>query len=280
VQSFNNEMLTKLGRIHNAEEALKAFHIAREAGFKKINLDLMYGLPGQSIEQAMQDLSTAIKLQAEHLSWYQLTLEPNTLFASNPPKQMPADDSLVDFSDKGIALLAQNDYQRYEISAFSRETERQQTAKNQCWHNVNYWQFGDYLAIGAGAHSKITRADTQQITRTSKKRNPKNYMASSDFIQTQKTLSPSELPLEFMMNAMRLKQGVELDLFANATGLSFTLIQPIVNQLIQSELLVIHDKRLKPTDKGFDYLNDILVEFMPENFPQPEKTKIINIKQL
>jgi len=274
VQSFSDPMLKRLGRIHSAEEAIKAFHIARDAGFNNINIDLMYGLPGQSIEQALQDLSSAIKLSPEHLSWYQLTLEPNTLFASQPPKQMPAEDSLIDFSDSGISLLTENNYQRYEISAFSKN------AKNQCWHNINYWQFGDYLAIGAGAHSKITRADTQQITRTNRKRNPKDYLATEQFIQSEKTLSPSELPLEFMMNAMRLKQGVERGLFSQVTGLSDQIILPIVNKLIKAELLKIKDNYLMPTATGFNYLNEILIEFMPENFSKLDASNKINIKQL
>jgi len=275
VQSFDDQFLSSLGRIHSSNEAVNAFEIARNAGFKNINLDLMYALPNQTISQAMDDLTIATKLKPEHLSWYQLTLEPNTAFHHRPPKLMPDDDLLADISEAGLDFLQQQNYQRYEISAFSFN------GQHNSWHNTNYWQFGDYLGIGAGAHGKITRADTQQITRTSKYRSPKDFLdQQKPFIAQNKIIKPQELPIEFMMNAMRLKNGVEQGLFFQTTGLLLSQIQHAVKQCEQRGLLVKTNNQIKPTETGFKFLNDILSEFMEENFPKLSKQERIVIKEV
>jgi len=271
-QSFNNQFLSSLGRIHSSEEAIKAFEIARQAGFANINLDLMYALPNQTISQAMDDLSIAVKLKPEHLSWYQLTLEPNTAFHHSPPKLMPNEDLLADISDAGLDFLQQQNYQRYEISAFSRN------GQFNSWHNTNYWQFGDYLGLGAGAHGKITRADTQQIIRASKRRSPKDYLdQQKSFIAQSRIIKPQELPIEFMMNAMRLKNGVDKNLFFQTTGLLLSQIEHVIKQCEERGLLVKTQTRIKPTETGFKFLNEILSEFMEENFPKLNQRKQITI---
>ncbi len=274
VQSFDNAFLTTLGRIHNGDEAKRAFDIARQAGFHNINLDLMYALPKQSLAQAIQDLNMAISLQPEHLSWYQLTLEPNTLFYHQPPP-LPEDELICDMADAGIELLANNNYQQYEVSAYSK------SGQHCSQHNLNYWQFGDYLGIGAGAHGKITRADEQTITRKSKRRNPRDYLdPNKSIIDTQKKIPQQELPLEFMMNAMRLKNGVEQSLFFETTGLLLNQIQPVLNKAVDQGLLELTENRIKPSAQGYRFINETLELFMPENFPQLETSKKIQFKSL
>ena len=261
VQSFNDEFLKTLGRIHNSEQALRAIQTARNAGFKNLNIDLMYALPNQSIEQAMSDLSQAISLQPEHLSWYQLTLEPNTAFHHSPPPKMANDDLVADISEKGLELLSLNEYKRYEVSAFSKNGEYN------CWHNMNYWQFGDYLGIGAGAHGKITRADTQQITRKSKKRSPKDYLNNDKpFIESSHSLAAQQMPFEFMLNTLRLSDGVETKSFFERTGIDVLAIDKIMNNLRSKELLIKDKNRIQTTPLGFQYLNQVLSEFSDDNF--------------
>lgn len=275
VQSFNNEFLSTLGRIHQADEAVKAFEIARLSGFKNVNIDLMYALPNQSIEQALSDLKIAISLKPEHLSWYQLTLEPNTAFYHSPPKQMATDHLLADIGEAGLNLLQKNDYQRYEISAFNLN------GKSPSWHNTNYWQFGDYLGIGAGAHGKITRADTQQIIRTSKRRSPKDYLNKrKSYIDQTRIIKPQELPLEFMMNAMRLKKGVDVSSFQSRTGIMFSQIESAIQKCREQGLLELETKRILPSDTGFIFLNNILSEFMEDNFPKLNNNETIQFKEL
>ncbi len=276
VQSFNDQFLSTLGRIHQADEAISAFEIARNAGFKNINIDLMYALPNQSIEQALSDLNIATKLSPEHLSWYQLTLEPNTEFHHKPPKNMANDDLLADISEQGLTFLQQQNYHRYEVSAFSRSNDYISQ------HNLNYWRFGDYLGIGAGAHSKITRADTQQITRINKRKSPKDYLnKDKTFIDKTRILEHQELPLEFMLNAMRLKNGVDENLFFETTGLLLSQINHALEKCYQRGLLINKEKIIQPTEIGFQFLNEILNEFMDENFPklnQQQQIKITEVK--
>lgn len=275
VQSFNNELLATLGRIHQSDEAIKAFEIARNSGFNNINIDLMYALPNQSIEQAMSDLKIATDLQPEHLSWYQLTLEPNTEFYHRPPDKMADDDLLADIGESGLALLTEKKYQRYEVSAFSRD------GKRPAWHNTNYWQFGDYLGIGAGAHGKITRADTQQIVRTSKRRSPKDYLnPEKSFIDKTRIVKPQELPLEFMMNAMRLKNGVKTDSFYSRTGLLLSQIEDANNQCLSRGLIEMVDGQIRPTETGFVFLNEILSEYMDDKFPKLNNNEQILFKEI
>ncbi len=275
VQSFNDEFLKTLGRIHQADEAKRAFEIAREAGFKNINIDLMYALPDQSIEQALNDLKIATHLKPEHLSWYQLTLEPNTQFHYSPPAKMASDDRLADISEQGLQFLNNKDYQRYEVSAFNL------SGKYPSWHNTNYWQFGDYIGIGAGAHGKITRADTQQIIRTSKWRNPKDYLNKEKlFIDNTRVLEHQELPLEFMLNAMRLKNGVSEELFFQTTGLLLSQIKGAIERCASRGLIKQENNIIQPTETGFRFLNEILTEFMDDDFPALKQANRIAIKEL
>lgn len=274
-QSFENKFLSELGRVHSSSEAIQAFEIARNAGFKNINIDLMYGLPGQSVQEAMDDLDKAISLKPEHLSWYQLTLEPNTPFHHTPPAKMATDDHIADIGESGLALLKRESYQRYEISAFSV------LGMYPAWHNTNYWQFGDYIGIGAGAHGKITRADTQQITRTSKKRNPKDYLDSNKtFIDQHRTLSPQALPLEFMMNAARLKDGVDESLFYQTTGILLSQIEQPLIKCIDKGLIVWKDNKITPSGTGYLFLNDILSEFTDDHFKHLSIDNRINITEV
>ena len=277
VQSFNDEFLSVLGRIHNADQAQTAFKIAREAGFKNINIDLMYALPNQSIEQAMSDLSIAISLEPEHISWYQLTLEPNTAFHHSPPANLANDDRIADISEKGLELLSKEKYKRYEVSAFSKN------GQYNCWHNTNYWQFGDYLGIGAGAHGKITRADTQEIIRKSKKRNPKDYLNNElSYIENSNNLSAQQMPFEFMLNALRLSDGVESNSFFERTGVNLKAIENNLNHLRLKELITNNKEKIQTTPLGFQYLNEVLSEFAGDNFSFLDKSKKnhrINIKE-
>ncbi|MET1257136.1 radical SAM family heme chaperone HemW [Aliikangiella maris] len=277
VQSFQDNFLHALGRIHSANEAIKAFEIARNAGFNNINIDLMFGLPKQSIEQAMFDLQQAIRLKPEHLSWYQLTLEPNTLFYHQPPS-LPDDEVICDIYEQGVEWLAQNCYQQYEVSAYSYQ------GKLPAVHNLNYWHFGDYVGIGAGAHGKVTRADDQTITRKSKRRNPKDYLnLSKSLIDNRRVIPQEELPLEFMMNTLRLKSGFPLKLFFETTGILPTYIAQPLAEAQEQELIIIKDNHITPTEQGFRFLNELLAIFMPENFnsiDNKSKQPTIKIKKL
>jgi len=274
VQSFDDQKLKALGRIHDGQQAEKALTIARAAGFKNINLDLMYALPQQSMAQAMADLEHAIALQPQHLSWYQLTLEPNTPFHHRPPS-VPDLDLTADIGESGLEILAQNDYTQYEISAFS------QAENSPSQHNINYWQFGDYLGIGAGAHQKISRADRQTITRKSKRRNPKDYL-NPELAPTdqQRVLTQDSLPLEFMMNALRLRSGFERELFFANTGILITQIETALTKAEQQGLLQRHGNRIKTSDKGYRFLNELLDCFMPENFPELADSQKIITRQI
>jgi len=275
VQSFDDHFLAELGRIHSSDEAHRAIEIAREAGFQNINIDLMYALPGQSIEQAMKDLTIAIDIKPEHLSWYQLTLEPNTAFYHQPPKKMATDDLLADIGELGLELLESKGYRRYEVSAFSLLGEYP------AWHNTNYWQFGDYLGIGAGAHGKITRADTQQIIRTSKRRNPKDYLnKEKSFIDQTRIVKPEELPLEFMMNSMRLKNGVDEKLFYQTTGMLLSQIEQPIKKCIDRGLMFQNNNMILPSKTGFKFLNEILSEFTDDHFKYLSDENKITIKEV
>ncbi len=252
VQSFNAEHLKALGRIHDADAAHRAIGAARQAGFDNFNIDLMHGLPGQTPEQAIADIETALNYQPPHLSWYQLTLEPNTEFYSRPP-DLPDDDHLWDIYRQGSDLLHQRGYQDYEVSAWCREGKASR-------HNLNYWTFGDYLALGAGAHGKISLADGS-IRRYWKTRQPEAYLqrigsrtAGTDAIAVE------DLPLEFLMNALRLKEGVDESLFSERTGLPLTTVGVKLEQLRNEKLMVVD--RLQATELGQRYLNSLLERFL------------------
>lgn len=256
VQSLDDARLRALGRIHSAADALGAYRLARAAGFDNINLDLMYGLPEQDVAQALADLRRLIALGAEHLSWYQLTLEPNTLFHHRPPP-LPDEDSLAEMMDAGQALLADAGLAQYEISAFARDGR-------QCRHNLNYWQFGDYLGIGAGAHGKLTTAG--RVVRRSKQRNPARYLArvASGAVQCERAIGEAELPVEFFLNALRLTAGVPVEMFSRRTGLDLRTVAARLAQARQGGLLAADAARLRATPTGLRFLNDLLALFEPD----------------
>ncbi len=260
VQSFNDQHLKTLGRIHAADEAIRAVEIAKRAGFDELNIDLMFGLPEQTQAQALADVQTAVSLVPSHISYYELTLEPNTLFAKYPPT-LPKDDHRWQMQDQGMQLLNDNGYKRYEISAFAK-------AGHKCKHNYNYWLFGDYLGIGAGAHSKITFANTGDIVRRWKHKQPKRYMQGNesgklDFIGGENTIDEQDSAIEFMMNALRLNDGFEIPVFEQHTGVSLNHWQTAIDQAMHKGLLEQHGFELKATERGFNFLNDLLELFMP-----------------
>ncbi len=262
VQSFNDLHLQRLGRIHSGRQAHLAFATARQAGFDNINLDLMHGLPGQTVAEALDDLQQAIALGPEHLSWYQLTIEPNTVFHKQPPV-LPEDDTLADIQEAGLAVLQQAGYQQYEISAFCRPGRAAR-------HNLNYWQFGDYLAIGAGAHGKITGSDGA-ILRYQKTRLPADYLnPAKPFTAGGSRVKRGALPLEFMMNALRLVDGVPRRLFAQRTGLPDHVLKSATSQLIGQGLLEDDAHRYRPTTLGLRFLNDTLQAFAMADTAHPE----------
>ncbi len=253
VQSFNAAHLQQLGRIHSADEARRAVELARAGGLTNINLDLMHGLPAQTPQQAVDDLQEAFALGPEHISWYQLTIEPNTVFYSRPP-QLPVDDALADIQETGEALLAAQGYAQYEVSAYARPGR-------QAAHNLNYWQFGDYLAIGAGAHGKISHPDGR-IERYWKTRLPQDYLdPTKAFTAGQQWLAPRQLPLEFMLNALRLVEGVPASLFSARTGLALADIAAPLARARQRGLLCEDTTLLAPTALGLRFLNELLAEF-------------------
>jgi len=259
VQSFNNDHLQALGRIHNNEQAITAIETAQQANFNSINLDLMYGLPNQSIKQALADIHTAVDLNPDHISHYQLTIEPNTYFHSKPPV-LPSDDASWDMQCQCQDVLATKNYLHYEISAYSKD-------KFQCKHNLNYWNFGDYLGIGAGAHSKISDAQQQNITREWRLKNPQDYMdkiLKNSHIGGTQILTRKDIGLEFMMNALRLNDGFDIDVFTRHTGCQINLIDSALNEAEQRKWITRNVKRIQPTDIGKQYLNDLMELFVPD----------------
>ncbi len=246
-QSFNDDHLQSLGRIHNAKEAAEACTYASQT-FDNFNIDLMYGLENQTLEQCLDDVNQAIDLNPTHISFYQLTLEPNTYFAKFPPV-LPVDDDIWQMSDEGIKLLEKNGFLRYEVSAFEKTPSK---------HNLNYWQFGDYIGIGAGAHGKITDIENNTIFRTVKSKSPTDYLQKIG----KKVIPIDNLPFDFMLNALRLKQGVDVNLFSQRTGLSINIIDDKLNKSKSIGLLSESDKNIKPTQKGFDFLNDLQSIFL------------------
>jgi oxygen-independent coproporphyrinogen-3 oxidase len=256
VQSFQDDSLERIGRIHTGREAIRAAETAHDTGFDNFNLDLMFGLPGQAQSQALDDLRTAIDLEPAHLSWYELTIEPNTWFYHHPP-QLPDDTALWDMQLAGRTLLEKNGYARYEISAWAQPGR-------QCLHNLNYWQFGDYLGIGAGAHGKITSAATQRISRRVKIRHPKQYLDAKTFVSSCQELTVNDVALEFVMNALRLDAGFSTALFTATTGLPVTTIEEAANAAIDAGLLVSEDNILRASEHGQRYLNELLQYWLPE----------------
>jgi len=253
VQSFQNKKLQSLGRVHSGAQARAAIDLAIAAGFDNFNLDLMHGLPGQSPEDAMADLVTAIDMRPAHLSWYQLTIEPNTVFHKQPPS-LPVEDALCDIQDRGEELLAASGYLQYEVSAYSRPGM-------QCRHNLNYWSFGDYLAIGAGAHGKITDA-AGCIMRYAKTRAPADYLSGKQYTAQQRTLSPGDIVAEFMMFALRLNRGFTLDSFTSVTGLQSDLIEEKLATLAGKGLLLQQGGHIQASGLGRRFLDSVIAEFI------------------
>lgn len=255
VQSFHNDKLIQLGRIHDPEQAINAAKLAKTCGVKSFNLDLMHGLPKQNLDNALDDLKQAIALKPDHISWYQLTIEPNTAFYSKPPT-LPEDDVLWDIQQQGQTLLAQAGYQQYEISAYSK-------VGKQSKHNLNYWQFGDYLGIGCGAHGKITDVTNQQIIRTVKVKHPKGYLDTNrEALDQLNIVEESELPFEFMMNQLRLFQPFTLSHFEQTTGLNKDMISNALSQAKTKKLLIETAQGLQVSEQGHRYLNDLLTLFI------------------
>ena len=255
VQTFNNQQLNLLGRLHSSYSAIEAIEMAKSAGINRINVDLMYGLKAQNVSNALKDLQFAISTGVEHISWYQLTIEKNTMFFNNPPK-LPDCRVISEIQDYGSQLLANHGYEQYEISSFARE-------RKQCTHNQNYWEFGDYIGIGAGAHGKITLHNEQTLLRTVRTRQPNDYLKQKNKGEKKSmAVEVSQRPLEFMMNALRLKNGVPLKYFSERTGLHESYISKIVFNLKEAGLLVDTEKQLLTTPLGFRFLDTILGRFV------------------
>ena len=254
VQSFDDAHLDRLGRIHDSSQALRAISTARLVGFDNFNIDLMHGLPDQTIDQAKTDLKLAMDAGAVHISWYQLTIEPNTEFFSRPPR-LPVDDRLADIQQAGMSMLRENQFDQYEVSAFALDNKKAS-------HNMNYWEFGDYLGIGAGAHGKITIPEQKQVIRTAKTRQPNHYLDRvGDPITTQKSIAIDEIALEFMMNGLRLKDGVPANFFPQRTGMSHETIKTVVSRLQSQGLLEQSSAHYRTTKLGYQFLNTVLEQF-------------------
>lgn len=254
VQSFQDEQLQALGRVHSADEAHAAIEMVRTSGFENFNIDLMHGLPAQTQQGALADLKTALAYKPPHLSWYQLTIEPNTVFHKRPPV-LPVEDALAEIQDCGEALLAANGFTQYEVSAYSRPGRS-------CRHNLNYWSFGDYLGIGAGAHGKISHTDGR-IIRYSKRRQPDAYMSASEanFTASRRELDSEELSGEFMLNALRLNQGFSLRQFSATTGLTAQCVERTIGQLANKRLLIVDGDQVKTSALGRRFLDSVVAEF-------------------
>ena len=255
VQSFQDEQLKALGRVHNVEQAKRAIEIAMQH-FKSVNLDLMYGLPKQSLEAAKADIETALSFKTPHLSFYNLTLEPNTYFANFPP-QLPSDDEVDAIFEQNLELLIKAGYQRYEVSAYAQKNQ-------ECKHNLNYWRFGDYIGIGAGAHGKISYPD--KVTRQVREKHPEMYMQAIETngcaIIESKALEPKDLPFEFMLNALRLIDGVGTNTFSERTGLPLSVISKSLAEASRKKLLDENPSQLKATALGMRYLNNLQEMFL------------------
>ena len=240
--------------MHNSNEALDAAQYAHTAGFKNFNLDLMFGLPDQTLEECLSDVQQAIELNPTHLSCYQLTIEPNTLFHHHPPIT-PNDDELWDMQTAIQAELSNNNFQQYEVSAYSKPNK-------QCRHNLNYWQFGDYLGIGAGAHGKITD-NNGTVNRYWKIKHPTTYLQKDSKIGAQNTVSNDQITFEFMLNALRLTDGFDYSIFAQRTGLSSDSIQPLIDKHINLDLISVENTKIIPTARGKQLLNQMLEDYLP-----------------
>ncbi len=261
VQSFDDGCLERLGRIHNAEKAREAVLKAQDAGFNNINLDLMYALPEQTLAMALLDVEQAIALNPQHLSHYQLTLEPNTLFAAKPPTGIPEMDDAWDMQERCIELMHAHGYAQYEVSAYAKPGKR-------CQHNLNYWQYGDYLGIGAGAHGKVSSGESGQILRRWKPKNPRDYMQSAGSlagIGGNEYIAIENRPFDYMLNALRLVDGFSLNDFEYRTGLSRKTIAPELHKAFAEQWLSQDGHWVKPTELGMRFANDVMGLFLVDH---------------
>lgn len=254
VQTFDDHLLSQLGRVHSGKEAIRAAEMAHKVDFENFNLDLMFGLPQSTLTHSEHDILTALALEPTHLSFYQLTLEPNTYFHRYPPT-LPSDDLIFQTQQHCQHILAAHHFEQYEVSAYSLRGK-------QCRHNVNYWQFGDYLGIGAGGHGKLSLALPHNIVRTQKNKHPDRYqqLTSHEFIE--ETISQTDLPLEFLMNHLRLKQGFSLTHYETVTGLSASTLEPQLSDCVHEKLLVKSEDLYVCTDVGWHFLDSILQKFV------------------
>ncbi len=262
VQSFSEQKLKALGRVHSRKEAIAAIEAAKSLEFQQINADIMYALPEQTFAEAAADLELLLLFDFTHLSYYQLTMEPNTVFFQKPPP-LPDENWLATWEDRALEKIHQAGYQRYEVSAFAKN------AASECQHNRNYWEYGDYLGLGAGAHSKLSLASSGKIIRRQRQRQPEQYWQSlaegASGIAEEKIISRQERIFEFMLNALRLKDGTATEVFYQRTGLPWSTTAPTINKLISQGLLENNPQRLKTTDLGFRFLNQVTSAFLPAN---------------
>ena len=259
VQSFNDRSLERLGRIHDRRAAWRTIEAAHDAGLDSFNIDLMHGLPEQTEADGLADIETALSLEPPHLSWYQLTIEPNTAFAFSPPA-LPPEATLDAIGDAGRQRLVDAGYAHYEISAFAREG-------HECEHNLNYWQFGDYLGIGAGAHGKITLPAENRVERRVRSRHPNRYLelAGSAANIDAHDIPRNELPFEFMLNALRLTDGFPVSLFQERTGMPVAVVSKTLRGLEDDGLIDWDIQTIRPTERGLNFLNDVLGRFLPDD---------------
>jgi putative oxygen-independent coproporphyrinogen III oxidase len=260
-QSFDARQLKLLGRIHSADETRRAAEELHAAGLGNFNLDLMYALPGQTAESAESDLREALALEPAHLSQYHLTIEPGTVFAASPPEQ-PADDIVDEMLERSLATLSAAGLEQYEVSGYARAGAR-------CAHNLNYWKFGDYLGIGAGAHGKITDAQTGLIARTQQTREPRRYLAADPRGLSRRVIEVRELPFEFAMNGFRLVEGFTDELFESRTGLPVAVLERALEGIRERGLVDRLSGGWRTTPRGFRFLNEILVELLPDTGGPP-----------
>ncbi len=254
-QSFDERQLRLLGRIHSADETRRAAEELHSAGLTNFNLDLMYALPGQSAADAEADIREALALRPTHISQYHLTIEPGTVFAAAPPVQ-PADDVVEEMLDRSLQTLANENFAQYEISGYARADAR-------CTHNLNYWSFGDYLGVGAGAHGKISDPTSGLIVRTQQTREPRRYLAADPRDRISKPIATADLPFEFAMNGFRLVEGFAGELFEERTGLPIAILERALGLGLERGLVERVANQWRATPKGFRFLNDILVELLP-----------------
>ena len=260
IQSFDDGCLQRLGRIHDSAQAEAAVKLAQDAGFDNFNLDLMYALPGQTLAMAAHDIERALALQPTHVSHYQLTLEPNTLFAAKPPSGIPDDDASWDIQEHCQAMLAAAGYVQYEVSAYARPGR-------ECAHNLNYWHFGDYLGIGAGAHGKLTLGSEQAILRRWKAKHPAAYLASAGTtaaIGGDERIEPARRPFDYMLNALRLVDGFALAEFEARTGLAAEAIEAELQAASANGWITVDQGRIVPTELGRRFTNDVIGLFLPD----------------